>query len=100
MSDISVDGSGRVHVKTPAGLRSYQCQSVSQAHFLADLMRDVREVGYNAGLSNPPRWKWGWLARKESAWIGVHYSPHNKRWCINLIPFVTFWITKPGGNTP
>jgi len=46
------------------------------------------------------RWRFGYLIRKESAWVGVHYSPHNKRWCINLIPFVTFWITKPGGNVP
>ena len=45
-------------------------------------------------------WKYGWLFNKHSTWIGVHYSPHNKRWCINLIPCCTFWITKPGGNTP
>lgn len=46
------------------------------------------------------RWRFGVLVRKESAWIGVHYSPYNKRWCINLVPFVTVWITKPGGNAP
>lgn len=45
-------------------------------------------------------WSCGYLFNKHSTWIGVHYSPHNKRWCINLIPCFTFWITKPGGNTP
>lgn len=42
----------------------------------------------------------GILCRWESAWIGVHYSPYNRRFCINLIPFVTFWITLKGGLTP
>lgn len=46
------------------------------------------------------RWRCGWLARKGSLWVGAHYSPGNKRWCINLIPCVTLWITKPGGKTP
>lgn len=46
------------------------------------------------------RWRCGWLARKGSMWVGVHYSPGNKRWCINLIPCVTLWITKPGGTVP
>lgn len=45
-------------------------------------------------------WRWGWLFRKESLWIGVHYSECNKRFCINLIPCVTLWITQPGGKAP
>jgi len=56
------------------------------------------------GSNNKPEdfsgWKCGWLVNKGSAWIGVHYSKHNLRWCINLIPCVTVWITKPGGKTP
>lgn len=44
--------------------------------------------------------KFGLLFRLGSAWVGVHYSPHNRRYCINLIPFVTFWITLKGGKTP
>lgn len=42
----------------------------------------------------------GILVRKYSAWIGVHYSPYNKRWCINLLPCITIWIVKPGGVIP
>lgn len=42
----------------------------------------------------------GVLFRLSSVWIGVHYSPYNKRYCINLIPCVTLWITKPGGIRP
>jgi hypothetical protein len=44
--------------------------------------------------------KIGILFRWASGWIGVHYAPYHKRWCINLIPFVTLWITAPGGTTP
>lgn len=33
-------------------------------------------------------------------WWGVHWSPHNKRWCINLFPCCTIWIVKEGGNIP
>lgn len=44
--------------------------------------------------------KWGLLVRKESIWIGGHYSPYNRRWCINVIPFVTLWITLKGGKVP
>jgi len=42
----------------------------------------------------------GLLFRSGNFWVGVHYSKHNKRFCINLIPFITFWITLPGGYTP
>lgn len=48
----------------------------------------------------PNGWRWGWLVRKESLWVGVHYSEYNKRFCINLIPCVTLWITQPGGKAP
>lgn len=44
--------------------------------------------------------KAGILLRAGSAWVGVHYSPHNRRFCINLIPFVTIWITREGGTPP
>ncbi|UYA98955.1 hypothetical protein IVIADoCa9_19 [Xanthomonas phage vB_Xar_IVIA-DoCa9] len=57
---------------------------------------------YKASAEDAPvaRWKCGWLVNKGSVWMGVHYSKHNLRWCINLIPCVTVWITKPGGKTP
>jgi len=44
--------------------------------------------------------KAGILFRWGSCWIGAHWSPGNRRLCINLVPFVTFWITAPGGATP
>ncbi len=44
--------------------------------------------------------KAGLLFNKSAAWLGVHYSPYNKRWCINLLPFVTIWITKCDGKVP
>jgi hypothetical protein len=33
-------------------------------------------------------------------WIGAHYSPYNRRWCINLIPCVTVWVALRGGKVP
>lgn len=42
----------------------------------------------------------GWLVRGTSLWIGAHYSARNRRWCINVLPCVTFWITLKGGITP
>lgn len=42
----------------------------------------------------------GILFRLSSFWVGAHWSPYNRRWCINLIPCVTVWITRPGGYRP
>jgi len=42
----------------------------------------------------------GWLVRKESLWIGAHYSSAERRWCINFVPCITFFIVFPGGNLP
>lgn len=44
--------------------------------------------------------KYGILFRLRSWWIGVHWSPKNKRVCINPVPMVTFWFTFEGGITP
>jgi hypothetical protein len=48
-----------------------------------------------AGLHNFVNPKVGILFRLESPWIGAHYSNFNKRWCINLIPFLTIYIGNP-----
>lgn len=42
----------------------------------------------------------GYLVRLESFWMGVHYSSHNRRFCINIIPCVTLWVCLKGGITP
>jgi hypothetical protein len=42
----------------------------------------------------------GVLFRWSSLWIGAHWSPGNRRWCINVVPFVTFWVTLKGGKVP
>lgn len=44
--------------------------------------------------------KWGLKFQLGGAWIGAHYSPYNRRWCINLIPCVTVWVTLKGGKVP
>jgi hypothetical protein len=46
------------------------------------------------------RWRAGVLFRLGSVWIGAHWSRANRRLCINLIPFVTIWVTAPGGVMP
>lgn len=45
-----------------------------------------------------PTKKVGVLVRAESFWIGLHYSKSCKRYCLNVIPCVTFWWIKPGGK--
>lgn len=44
--------------------------------------------------------KAGLIVRLGSAWVGVHWSPYNRRFCINLLPCVTVWIALPGGKEP
>ena len=44
--------------------------------------------------------KTGLLFRTGSFWVGVHWSPYNKRLCINFLPCVTWWVTLPGGRVP
>lgn len=44
--------------------------------------------------------KAGLLFRWGSAWIGAHWSPYNRRWCINVLPCVTLWVTLSGGRAP
>ena len=46
------------------------------------------------------RVEWGALFRPGSLWIGAHYSKANRRWCINLLPMVTFWLCLKGGRRP
>lgn len=48
----------------------------------------------------PIRGSLGLIVSPRALWIGAHYSPYNKRLCVNLLPCVTFWITVPGGNEP
>lgn len=43
---------------------------------------------------------YGILFRFGSCWIGFHWSTDCKRLCVNLIPFLTFWISFPGGKAP
>lgn len=32
------------------------------------------------------------IFRSGSLWVGAHWSPWNRRWCINLIPMITLKI--------
>lgn len=51
-------------------------------------------------MARSPTYRCGLLFRLPSLWIGVHYSSFDRRYCINLLPCVTFWITLPGGHVP
>lgn len=42
----------------------------------------------------------GLLVNWKSFWIGGHYSEHHKRLCVNIVPCITIWWTKPGGYLP
>ena len=42
--------------------------------------------------------KAGVLFGKGSWWVGVHWSSYNRRFCINLLPYLTIWIVLKGGE--
>lgn len=44
--------------------------------------------------------KWGVLFNTSALWVGVHYSPYNRRYCVNLLPCVTIWFTTKCGKAP
>lgn len=45
--------------------------------------------------------KFGILFRSFSFWVGVHYSPYNRRVCVNLLPMLTVWfLTDVKGEAP
>lgn len=43
-------------------------------------------------------WACGLLYNECALWVGVHYSQQNKRYCINVLPFLTFWYCADGGH--
>lgn len=40
--------------------------------------------------------EFGILFRYQSFWIGLHYSKHCKRYCLNIVPCCTLWWTVDG----
>lgn len=52
-------------------------------------------VGYNASFHC-----FGLLVNWRALWIGTHYSKHDKRLCLNLLPCITLWWARPGGKLP
>lgn len=51
-------------------------------------------------MARTTTYRFGLLFRLASLWVGVHYSSFDRRFCINPLPCVTFWITRPGGHVP
>ena len=45
-------------------------------------------------------WSAGVLWNPNALWVGSHYSPYNKRHCINLVPCLTVWVRLSGGKEP
>lgn len=77
-----------VRCDSPGG-KMFEC--VTDAGFIVPLLED-QLVGDSV--------EWGVLFNWRSFWVGCHYSRYNRRFCINLIPGFTFWITKKGGKRP
>lgn len=44
--------------------------------------------------------RWGVLFNPKAFWVGAHYSPYNKRVCVNLVPGITVWVIGVGGVRP
>lgn len=51
----------------------------------------IRTAGGRAG---------GVLLNRRALWVGLHYSPYNRRYCLQVLPGITFWYIKKGGNLP
>lgn len=47
-----------------------------------------------------PVWSAGLLYNPHAWWLGVQYSNACHRWCINLVPCLTFWVRGFGGHEP
>lgn len=48
-------------------------------------------------LSKP---RCGLLFNPGALWIGAHYSAHNGRLCVNLLPMLTVWFIQADGTRP
>jgi hypothetical protein len=91
-----------------ARLASYSqpCRPHTPQEVLDRVLQDVAPVGIGAYYVAPEDIygttgvEAGWLLRPGSLCIGAHYSRHNRRWCINLLPMVTLWICLKGGRRP
>jgi hypothetical protein len=46
------------------------------------------------------QWAAGAVLNWRAFWIGAHWGSINRRLCVNLLPFVTLWLTFPGGTEP
>lgn len=44
--------------------------------------------------------RFGLLINPGALWIGAHWSPSNRRLCVNVVPCCTLWLTLPGGVVP
>lgn len=43
---------------------------------------------------------WGVIFRLKSFWIGCHYSDVYNRYCLNILPGMTFWWIGKHGKVP
>lgn len=68
--------------------------------FLGILMVVFVVVGILVVALEDEKVTWGILFRWQSVWLGAHWSEYNKRLCVNAVPFITLWVTWPGGNEP
>jgi len=62
-------------------------------------MIDVK-AAMDLRASRVTTWRCGVLVHAGSLWVGAHYSTFDRRWCINVLPCVTLWVTLPGGLVP
>ena len=60
------------------------------------LTDELVELGGNIAQRNT----FGWKISSHALWVGLHYSEHNRRLCVNILPGVTLWYVKRGGRLP
>lgn len=72
------------------------------AIFFPDMVTELEQdlAKYQTKLYKRIHKRYGFLFNRSALWVGVHYSPFNKRYCVNLLPCVTIWFCCKGGKVP
>ena len=89
-------------MKTNSWIDELIKDAINQGHLKMNRMPDCRSDLYNSTRykTRPNKICWGLLFNPTGVWVGIHYSRHTRRFCINLIPCFTLWITKKYGILP
>lgn len=73
---------------------------IAHDYYTRGMAQREKEYARSASDAAPSRFRMGIIFRWGSLWVGAHWSPANRRLCINLVPCVTVWVIGAGGVAP